>query len=129
MNNITLMGRICAEPELKLTQNQIAVTSFNLAVDRDYTPKGQEKQTDFITVVAWRSTAEFITKYFHKGSLIALQGAVQTRQYQDKQGNKRTAFEVVADKVFFTGEKQDNQYKPEVNAPNAIDRELTRERL
>ena len=103
MNNVTLMGRICAPPELKTTISGISVTNFTLAIDR-YTPKGQEKQTDFINIVAWRGTAEFVCKYFSRGSLIALQGSIQTRSYTDRAGNNRTAFEVVADKVFFTGE-------------------------
>jgi single-strand DNA-binding protein len=112
MNNVTLMGRICAPPELKTTISGISVTNFTLAIDR-YTPKGQEKQTDFINIVAWRGTAEFVCKYFSRGSLIALQGSIQTRSYTDRAGNNRTAFEVVADKVFFTGEKQ---REPEVSA-------------
>lgn len=113
MNNVSLMGRLCADPELKHTQSQISVTSFNLAVDRSYTPKGQEKQTDFITIVAWRQTAEFICKYFKKGAMIALQGSIQTRPYEDKNGNKRTAFEVLADRVFFTGEKREENRAPD----------------
>jgi single-strand DNA-binding protein len=105
MNNVVLMGRICATPELKYTANQVPVTSFNLAVDRRF----NKEETDFITIVAWRQTAEFICKYFSKGSLIALQGAIQSRTYDDKYGNKRTVIEVVADQVYFTGEKRDSQ--------------------
>ena len=105
LNNVVLMGRLTADPELKQTQNGVSVLSFSLAVDRDYTQQGQEKQVDFINIVAWRLTAEFISKYFTKGQMMALKGAIQTRSYEDKQGNKRTAFEVVADKVYFCSSK------------------------
>ena len=112
LNNVVLMGRLTADPELRHTQNDISVTSFTIAVDRDYTPKGQEKQADFINCVAWRGTADFITRYFQKGSMIAIQGTIQTRKYEDKEGNKRTAFEVVADKASFCGGKKENgQYQ------------------
>ena len=97
MNTICLMGRLTADPELYNTQSGVAVTSFKLAVDRDYTPKGQEKQADFIPVVAWRQTAEFVCKYFRKGQRAALTGSLQTRQYTDRDGSKRTAYEVVAE--------------------------------
>ena len=82
---------------------------ISIAVDRDYTPKGQEKQTDFINVVAWRGTAEFIEKHFEKGQLIALTGSIQTRSYTDNQGNKRSVTEVIADQVYFCGGKNDNK--------------------
>lgn len=102
------MGRLTADPELKTTQSGISVTSFSVAVDRNYTPKGQEKQTDFINVVAWRQTAEFVTRYFHKGSMIAIEGSIQTRKYQDKNGNNRTAVEIVANNVSFCGSKAES---------------------
>lgn len=105
MNVVCLMGRLTADPELKHTQSQVAVTSFKVAVDRAYQPKGQEKQADFINIVAWRQTAEFICRYFHKGQRIALQGSLQSRNYTDKDGNKRTAFEVVVDNAFFAESK------------------------
>lgn len=105
MNVICLMGRLVADPELKSTQNGVAVTSFCIAVDRAYQPKGQERQTDFINCVAWRSTAEFITRFFHKGQRIALQGSLQSRNYNDREGNKRTAYEVVIDNAFFVEPK------------------------
>lgn len=104
MNNITITGRLTANPELKQTQSGLAVTSFNVAVDRNYTAKGQEKQTDFFTVVAWRGTAEFICKYFTKGRLILINGEMQSRKFTDKDGNNRTAWEIVADKVEFMGD-------------------------
>lgn len=105
MNVICLMGRLVADPELKSTQNGVAVTSFCIAVDRSYQPKGQERQTDFINCVAWRGTAEFITRFFRKGQRIALQGSLQSRNYNDREGNKRTAYEVVVDNAFFAESK------------------------
>ena len=105
MNVICLMGRICAEPELKTTQNGVSVTSFTLAVDRAYTPKGQEKQTDFINCVAWRNTAEFISKYFRKGQRIAVKGELQQRSYTANDGSKRNVFEVIVDGAFFCESK------------------------
>ena len=101
MNSICLLGRLTADPELRNTPNGISVTNFDVAVDRSYTPKGQEKQVDFIPVQAWRQTAEFVCKYFRKGQRIALTGSLQTRSYTDRDGNKRTAYEVVAEHVFF----------------------------
>lgn len=108
LNTACLMGRLVADPELRNTQSGIAVTGFRIAVDRTYQPKGQEKQTDWIDIVAWRNTAEFVCKYFKKGSMIVVHGAIQTRSYTDKEGNKRTAFEVVADNVFFGESKKVN---------------------
>ena len=105
MNTVCLMGRLTADPELRHTPTNVAVTSFTLAVDRAYQPKGQERQADFINIVAWRNTAEFVCRYFHKGNRLALQGSLQSRQYTDKDGNKRTAYEVVADNVFFCESK------------------------
>lgn len=109
LNRSVLMGRLVADPELRNTQNGVSVVQFRLAVDRDYTPKGQEKQTDFINVAAWRGTAEFIAKHFEKGQLIALAGSIQTRSYTDNQGNKRSVTEVIADQVYFCGGKNDNK--------------------
>ena len=109
------MGRLCADPELKHTPNNITVVKFTIAADRAYAPKGQDKQTDFIDIVAWRSTADFVCKYFHKGQLVAVQGSIQTRTYTDKDGNKRKAFEIVADNVHFAEAKRDG-----VGAPNSF---------
>lgn len=106
MNSICLLGRLTADPELKTTPNGVEVTSFCVAVDRAYQPKGQERQTDFINVVAWSGTAVFITTYFHKGQRIALNGSLQSRQYTDKEGNKRTAYEVNAEHAFFAESKK-----------------------
>lgn len=105
MNVIALMGRLTADPELKTTQSGISVTSFSLAVDRSYTPKGEERQTDFINCVAWRGTAEFISKHFCKGQRMAVKGALQTRSYTAKDGSKRTVYEVVVDNAFFCESK------------------------
>ena len=99
------MGRLTADPELRTTASGLSVTSFSVAVDRRFQRQGEEKQTDFINVVAWRQTAEFVSRYFHKGSMIAVQGSIQTRNYEDKNGNKRTAVEIVADNVSFCGSK------------------------
>lgn len=106
-NFVVLTGRLTAAPELKTTPNGVSVTSFTVAVERPY-KSGEERQTDFINVVAWRQTAEFITKYFKKGSLIGIEGSIQTRKYTDKNGNNRTAFEVVANNVQFVESKRDN---------------------
>lgn len=107
LNCAVIMGRLTADPELRTTNNGISVTSFSVAVDRSYQRAGAERQTDFINVVAWRQTAEFVSKYFHKGSMIAVQGSIQTRRYQDRNGNNRTAFEIVADNVSFCGSKSE----------------------
>lgn len=106
MNKVILMGRLTTDPELKTTPNGISVTSFSLAVDRNYVKQGSERKTDFINVVAWRQRAEFICKYFVKGQLIALDGSIETRAYVDKNGNNRTAFEVVVENAYFTGDKR-----------------------
>ncbi len=105
LNSVTLMGRLVADPELKTTQNGTSVASFRLAVERNYAPQGQERQADFIPCVAWRQTAEFIGKYFTKGRMIAVEGSLQSRNYEDKQGQKRTAIEVIVERVHFTGER------------------------
>ena len=113
MNIAVLMGRLTSTPELKTTPSGISVTSFSIAVDRGY---GDNKQTDFINIVAWRKTAELVCKYFTKGSRIAIEGSIQTRKYQDRDGNNRTAFEVVANNVQFVEfKKADNN--SDNNAP------------
>lgn len=106
LNVAVLMGRLTADPELRQTPNGISVTSFTLACDRSYAKAGTERQTDFIDIVAWRSTAEFICKYFRKGQLMAVQGSIQTRTYTDREGNKRKAFEIVADNAHFAEPKR-----------------------
>lgn len=102
-NLVVLTGRITADTELKTTPSGVSVCTFSIAVDRGY---GENKQTDFINIVAWRQTAEFVAKYFSKGSMIGIEGSIQTRKYQDKNGNTRTAFEVVANNVQFIESKK-----------------------
>jgi single-strand DNA-binding protein len=106
------MGRMTSTPELKTTPNGLSVTSFSIAIDRGY---GENKQTDFINIVAWRQTAEFVCKYFTKGSMIAIEGSIQTRKYQDRDGNNRIAFEVVANKVHFVDSRKDTKPSVDVN--------------
>ncbi len=108
LNCAVLMGRLVADPELRTTTSGISVTSFRIAVDRSFVRQGEERQADFIDIVAWRQTADFVCRYFRKGSMIAVQGSIQTRNYEDKQGNKRTAVEVVADNVSFCGSKAES---------------------
>lgn len=105
LNIVALIGRLVYDPELKTTQNGTNVCSFRIAVDRSFTRQGEERKADFIDVTAWRKNAEFVSKYFHKGSMISVQGRLETRQYQDKNGNNRTATEVIAAEVGFCGSK------------------------
>ena len=112
INNVVLMGRLTADPELRTTTGGISVTSFTVAVDRQY-KQGDERQADFINVVAWRNTADFVTTYFKKGQMIAIQGRLETRNYEDKNGNKRVAVEVIADNVSFCGGKAEKKEEPE----------------
>lgn len=123
LNNITLMGRLTADPELRQTQSGTATTRFTVAVDRDFTPQGQERQADFITVVAWKQTAEFINKYFSKGSMIAIVGSLRTGSYADKKypDVKHYTTEVYADKVSFCGGKSDNAAQKSEEKPTKQD--------
>lgn len=105
LNIVVLMGRLVYEPELKTTPSGTNVCRFRIAVDRSFIRQGEERKADFIDVTAWRQTAEFVSKYFQKGSMIAIEGSLQTRQYQDKNGNNRTATEVLASQVSFCGGK------------------------
>ena len=106
MNKVVLLGRLAADPELRQTPNGFTVTSFTIAVDRQYS-KGSDRQTDWIDIVAWRNTAEFVCKYFQKGAPIVVEGSIQTRTYEDKSGNKRKAVEVQADSVEFVPRPKD----------------------
>ena len=101
LNKVFIMGRLTRDPELRRTQTGTAVASFSLAVDRDFKSQSGEKETDFIDVVAWRSTAEFVSKYFTKGRMAVVEGRLQIRDWTDKEGNKRRSAEVVADNVYF----------------------------
>ena len=107
LNKIILMGRLARDPELRRTGSGIAVTSFRRACDRDFKSQSGEKETDWIDVVAWRNTAEFVSKYFTKGRLAIVEGRLQTRDWTDKDGNKRVATEVVAENVYFGDSKRD----------------------
>jgi single-strand DNA-binding protein len=108
LNHITLMGRLTRDPELRFTQSGTPVASFTLAVDRDFSSRdGGERQTDFIDIVAWRQTGEFVSKYFAKGSMAVVSGRLQIRDWQDKDGNKRRSAEVVAENVYFGESKRD----------------------
>lgn len=107
LNTITIMGRMTRDPELRRTESGIAVASFALACERDYAPQGGEKETDFINVVCWRSTAEFVDKYFSKGRMAVVSGRLQIRGWTDKEGNKRCSAEILADRVYFGDAKRD----------------------
>lgn len=107
MNKLILMGRLCENPELKKTQSGVSVTSFTLAVDRSYTGKGQEKKTDFVQCVAWRNTADFITKYFTKGKLMAVESELQSRTYENSEGRKVTVWEAIVSQAYFCGDKKE----------------------
>ena len=104
LNKAILVGRLTADPELRQTPNGISVVSFSIAINRPYV-RGGERQTDFIDIVAWRQTAEFVSRYFKKGNMIAIDGTIQMRDYTDKNGNKRRAFEVLANNVSFVESK------------------------
>ena len=103
LNVIAIVGRLVADPELRTTPAGHSVCSFRIACDRSYVQQGQERQADFIDIVAWRQQADFVSRYFQKGSMIAIDGRLQTRNYQDKNGNSRTAVEIVADDLSFAG--------------------------
>ena len=109
LNTVAIMGRLVADPELRHTPSNFSVTSFTVAVSRSYVKQGTERQTDFIDVVAWRNTAEFICRYFKKGQMIAIEGSLQTRTYQDKEGHNRKAVEVLANNVYFTESRSNSQ--------------------
>lgn len=104
-NHCQMMGRIVNDPELKVTPNGIAVCSFRIAVERRYHAKNEERKTDFFNVVAWRKLGEFVTKYFPKGRMIFVGGELQTKQYTDKHGNPATWYEIIADRIEFTGDR------------------------
>lgn len=107
LNRIIVMGRMTRDPELRRTNSGTAVASFTVAVDRDFKSQSGEKETDFIDVVAWRNTAEFVSKYFSKGRMAVVEGRLQLRDWTDKDGNKRRSAEIVADSVYFGDSKRD----------------------
>lgn len=117
LNVAAIMGRLTTDPELRHTANGFAVTSFTLAVDRSFANRDTgERQTDFIDVVAWRGTAEFVCRYFTKGQMMAVDGSIQTRTYEDRQGNKRKAVEIQANNVSFCGSKRETENSRNSNA-------------
>ncbi len=121
LNKIFIMGRLTRDPELRRTQSGTAVTSFSLAVDRDFKSQSGEKETDFIDVVAWRSTAEFVAKYFSKGRMAVVEGRLQIRDWKDKDGNNRRSAEVIADNIYFGDSKRDGaggDFAPSYGAPD-----------
>ncbi len=114
LNHITIMGRLTRDPELRRTQSGTAVAGFTLAVDRDYAPKdGGERETDFIDCVAWRSTAEFASKYFTKGRMAVVSGRLQIRPWTDKDGNKRRSAEIIVDNMYFGDSKRESDSSSE----------------
>ena len=116
LNQITLMGRLTADPDLRKTPSDISLARFTLAVERDFKDRDGNKQTDFLDVVAWRSIADFVGKYVKKGQLVCVNGSLQTRSYEDKDGNKRKTFEVVAENVYFCEKKPDAPYHPPIES-------------
>lgn len=112
LNKIVLMGRLTRDPELRHTSGGLPVSSFTLACDRDFRGQGEEKQTDFFDVTAWRNTAEFTAKWFRKGQLVAVAGRLQTRKWTDKEGNNRTSVEIVADEAHFAEKRADGPSAP-----------------
>ena len=117
LNRITIMGRLVKDPELRRTQSGVAVTSFRMAVDRDFKSQDGSKQADFFDVVAWRNTAEFVSKYFAKGRMAVVEGRLQSRDWTDKDGNKRVAIEIVADNIYFGDSKRDGASGGDYSAP------------
>ncbi len=108
LNRVILMGRLTAEPDYRTTQTGIPLARFTLAVDRDFSGQGADRKTDFLDIITWRGTAEFVSKYFHKGQLVAVQGSIQVSSYTDKEGAKRRSWEIVADQVYFAESKKDS---------------------
>lgn len=117
INSVVLMGRICADPELKQTNTGVSVCTIRVAVERPTS----KKETDFIDVVTWRQTAEFVSRYFRKGSMIAVQGSIQTRDFEDRNGNKKKSTEIVADRVSFCGREEKTEEKPDERQPEQLD--------
>lgn len=119
LNNIVIMGRLTRDPELRRTSSGVAVASFTLACERDFAAQGETRETDFIDIVAWRYTAEFVDKYFSKGQMAVVSGRLQIRNWKDKDGNKRRSAEILADHVYFGEAKRDKttqgepQYDPQ----------------
>ena len=122
LNNVTLMGRICNDIELRRTGNGTAVSSFTLAVERDVKKENGEKETDFIDIVCWGKTAEFVQKYFGKGKMAIVKGRLQARRWEDKDGNKRKTVEVIGDSLYFGEAKSSTSENPHIQAENCIEK-------
>ena len=120
LNKIIIMGRLARDPELRRTGSGTAVTSFSMACDRDFKSRSGDKETDFIEVVAWKNTAEFVSKYFSKGRMAVVEGRLQIRDWTDKAGNKRTTAEVVADNVYFADSKRSESNENQKENFNAL---------
>lgn len=132
LNHIVLMGRLTRDPELRHTNSGVSVASFSIAVDRDFKAEGGERETDFVDIVAWRNTAEFVSKYFTKGRMVVASGRLQMRKWTDKEGNNRTSYEVVADNVYFGDSKREESNVtayPAYNAAPATDQAQNSEDL
>lgn len=127
LNKIVIMGRCVKAPELRTTQSGTSVCTVNVAVDRDYARDGASDKTDYFTVVAWRQTGEFLSKYFTKGSFVVVVGAMQSRKWEDRNGNKRTEWEINAEHIYFGGSKKDNDnsYQPPTGNPNVSANDFT----
>lgn len=123
LNKVFMQGRLVADPELRHTPNGVAVASFRIAIDRDFKDKSGERQADFVNVIAWRADAEFVSKFFSKGRMAIVEGKLQSRNYEDKDGNKRYALEVVADNIYFGDSKRDQEpeKEPEYQPPQLTD--------
>jgi len=119
LNKICIMGRLTADPELRYTQSGLAVASYTVAVDRDYTGQGQQRECDFISCVSWRQGAEFVSKYFHKGSMIVVEGRLQSRKWQDRDGNNRVSWEIMTEHTYFgeSRQQQGGQYQQQYQQP------------
>ena len=122
LNRVILMGRLTADPDYRTTQSGAAFARFTLAVDRDFSGQGQDRKTDFLDVIVWRSTAEFVSKYFHKGQQVAVQGSIQVSSYTDREGNKRRSWDIVADQVYFAEGKRDSSNQQNNYDYNRYDR-------
>ena len=121
LNRVVIMGRLARDPELRRTQTGVSVTSFRIACDRDFKSQNGEKEADWIDIVAWRNTAEFVSKYFQKGRMAIVEGRLQTRDWTDKDGNRRVAVEVVADNIYFGDSKRDTNGSNNYDAAPAFD--------
>lgn len=124
INSVVIMGRLTYEPELRATPSGVSVVRFQVAVDRNYQKAGEERKTDFIDCTAWRQTAEFVCKYFHKGSMIAVEGSLQTDNYTDQNGEKRKSVQVVANQVSFCGSKAESGAQAATGSAPADDAEF-----